>query len=1024
MCQPKSQGGRRCPTHQPASIALKRMLSGKYRLLPEQVEHTFRRLRHEGAAHQPPTMAQYQHLIGRIETITNNSNLDQKDKDRIVKIASKELSETELPDGATYYALKNLSARCRKENDEFSDRLSQVAEHHGVSSRKALLMFKERYAADNETRTSKVSSQFDARSEHVFKSLLSREGEVEPGLPTFSTEPRITREPVPNSSFIESMGYDPDDGRLEVEMRGKVYAYTGVPESVWAELQERPSTSYNRHIARNRAYQYASSEEAASNAFGRYCRECKKYRAISGHVCEGPATTDTLTAEQAHDNLDAFSASGGDDETYTTADILESMRLVLSDEDYEEALERTAEVMEANSELTYDQALARVVAKIHEEHADEDEQEVQPPPPPRLTAKQRRWMVPVEGRETVTASEDFSPNLPGSVRDMRKALNDGKVFVFPNKQIRYDYRSRTSTRYSMDYEAYLDGKHGVIKVRPTGNARCSCDEYRESNYRSCSHISAYLDFAENDNDAIQQSRALRTNGELLGKVAPDNLKVAEAQSRAEQGMEFCLIYPRSRRVAHSKYMNDGDRTIYYSAQYSQATIRQMKKALDKGLPVEMDLYVDGSDVPAYPTLIVKKDAFGKITASRARSANEQHDAVYSRVAAHLFEGDAAYSNVAFDRLDARIAALDEERNPWALKDDVIEDMKRFAPPTGVDRSYSSNLDQYVSDVRAVRERVKNGESALEFQTENVTNGVCSPESGRGFGIEIEYDLPGGSNRNEVMQAIARDLHEEGLSDINNWTRYHGYRGNRWHIERDCSVAGEVVSPILHDTPEHWEELRKVCEIIKRHGGRASTKTGGHIHMGIKSAPPGATRRFSGDPSVEQTKANVLQIYGGYKDTLRRLTTNMDRKKHRTSSYCAPISQSSIRDRIISINQHSTPRGRDAVNLNHRGRVEFREPDGSIDPAEIQARVIVASGIVAAAERARYSPNATLHHSEIGTNAKRVDSIKKKKGAIAETDDELIVSDVEMRRFADDILPHEAGRKVVAAFAATVPWQTE
>ncbi|MFD0474790.1 hypothetical protein ACFQ0B_45995 [Nonomuraea thailandensis] len=50
---------------------------------------------------------------------------------------------------------------------------------------------------------------------------------------------------------------------------------------------------------------------------------------------------------------------------------------------------------------------------------------------------------------------------------------------------------------------------------------------------------------------------------------------------------------------------------------------------------------------------------------------------------------------------------------------------------------------------------------------------------------------------------------------------HGGRG-LWRLEKDSTVMGELVSPILYDEPETWENIRLACEIIRAHGGTAAS----------------------------------------------------------------------------------------------------------------------------------------------------------------------------------------------------------
>ena len=67
----------------------------------------------------------------------------------------------------------------------------------------------------------------------------------------------MTREPI-RSSNIESIGYDAEAGRLEIEFRGgRVYEYVDVPIEVFDELMSSKSKgSYvNKYIAPVYAHQ-------------------------------------------------------------------------------------------------------------------------------------------------------------------------------------------------------------------------------------------------------------------------------------------------------------------------------------------------------------------------------------------------------------------------------------------------------------------------------------------------------------------------------------------------------------------------------------------------------------------------------------------------------------------------------------------------------------------------------------------------------------------------------------------------
>src|SRR2546430_3374865 len=115
--------------------------------------------------------------------------------------------------------------------------------------------------------------------------------------------------------------------------------------------------------------------------------------------------------------------------------------------------------------------------------------------------------------------------------------------------------------------------------------------------------------------------------------------------------------------------------------------------------------------------------------------------------------------------------------------------------------------------------------AASYERENVIG-----DPNQTFGVEIEFD---GANPN----AVARALHEAGLASSARQEPYHSSSRvpGKWTVEHDATVAGEVVSPILQDTPETWAQLERVCQILQSQGARASGRTGGHVHVGVDSA---------------------------------------------------------------------------------------------------------------------------------------------------------------------------------------------
>ncbi len=115
-------------------------------------------------------------------------------------------------------------------------------------------------------------------------------------------------------------------------------------------------------------------------------------------------------------------------------------------------------------------------------------------------------------------------------------------------------------------------------------------------------------------------------------------------------------------------------------------------------------------------------------------------------------------------------------------------------------------------------------SGGEYERENVIG-----DPNQTFGVEIEFD---GADAN----AVARAFHAAGLASTPNLQGYHSYREpGKWVVERDTTVNGEVVSPVLRDTPETWEQLERACAILRENGATVTTRTGGHVHVGADSA---------------------------------------------------------------------------------------------------------------------------------------------------------------------------------------------
>lgn len=298
---------------------------------------------------------------------------------------------------------------------------------------------------------------------------------------------------------------------------------------------------------------------------------------------------------------------------------------------------------------------------------------------------------------------------------------------------------------------------------------------------------------------------------------------------------------------------------------------------------------------------------------------------------------------------------------------------------------------------------------VEYEYENALGG-----SQNTFGIEVEFE---GGN----LAAIARDLYQEGLVPLPQQQGYHASRrAGMWSFERDGSVpsGGEIVSPVMRDTPEAWRQIERVCEIVRRHGGQATAHCGMHVHVGSAPLDTSARRWY-----------RLARIAGGYEDVLFRVAAGgSSGGVHRGTRggghyhYARPglagrvqeqppgePGQDAVRrlvDRVISPGGHY-----EAVNASGyctRGTVEFRHFDGTLDPMQVQAYVKVANGIVQAAQRMR-SGRAEAALPErgmpVGSGAARGDSEHRA-----------------VRRFLDTIFGRTRDKAHVLWLYATSRWQ--
>lgn len=267
-------------------------------------------------------------------------------------------------------------------------------------------------------------------------------------------------------------------------------------------------------------------------------------------------------------------------------------------------------------------------------------------------------------------------------------------------------------------------------------------------------------------------------------------------------------------------------------------------------------------------------------------------------------------------------------------------------------SYLESPEAFQDAYAAARARLAAGEEPIPYLRRDVTGGLGDRATGRAFGVELEFDLPGqsGARYERSLRGIAEDMHAAGLTRQRYQQSYHAARSDGyttdpggWRLEEDCTVAGEIVSPIMYDEPQTWENLEQVCEIVRRHGGQATYRTGGHVHIAVADY----------DHTVENHN-RLLRVTRRYQDELYRLAQNPTRPRHRGLGWCnfnndCSGGYQSI-SRVRDWEGHGHTVNFQSVNASPTDHVEFRLWDGSLSPAVIQTQIKLSLGLAAAAVR--------------------------------------------------------------------------
>jgi len=276
----------------------------------------------------------------------------------------------------------------------------------------------------------------------------------------------------------------------------------------------------------------------------------------------------------------------------------------------------------------------------------------------------------------------------------------------------------------------------------------------------------------------------------------------------------------------------------------------------------------------------------------------------------------------------------------------------------------------VAEVKAAR----TAGSGLTYETEAVLGDAATS-----FGVELEFK---GAN----TDAVARKLYEMGIAGHPNMVAYHhscSQCQGKWKVERDGSVTevrngqnigGEVVAPVLSDTPEHWQQLKLVADTIKELGGQCDQNTGQHVHIGTAAYNNEGSKYRNLALTVAATEDLLYRMSAPDQQHHRGLLRT-DRPEYHYAQPIAPRVQQflnkpapALRTLLRAMRVYETAHDRVpwahymSLNMQHvneneadKSRVEFRTFNGTIDPVQIQTNVRLAAGLVHAAGKAGHTP---------------------------------------------------------------------
>lgn len=102
-------------------------------------------------------------------------------------------------------------------------------------------------------------------------------------------------------------------------------------------------------------------------------------------------------------------------------------------------------------------------------------------------------------------------------------------------------------------------------------------------------------------------------------------------------------------------------------------------------------------------------------------------------------------------------------------------------------------------------------------------------------------------------------------------------------------------------------------------------------------------------------------------------------------------------------------------------IEFRDPDGSLDPAHIQANVLMSAAIARAGENRGWGEldAASVNMQRVGINAMREDRIR---AMIEDPEERILAENISVMSSLDALFTTKEQKKLILSNLLRSPWQ--